>query len=154
MVRMIFVERGFRIAVAVALLVGGALCAGADEAGEPVATPVLVSAGYINGAMNIAVEYRAGTEYEVEMKAEGEGDWSRVAGEVNKFDMNSVVLSCWYRQTNYVGTADFRIRAVVGDATSDWAYCGAHKATLARVGTQIGRVGAAELNRAFDGRFA
>ena len=73
MVRMIFVERGFRIAVAAALLVGGALCAGADEAGEPVATPVLASAGYINGAMNIAVEYREGTEYEVEMQAEGEG---------------------------------------------------------------------------------
>ena len=72
MVRMIFVERGFRIAVAAALLVGGALCAGADEAGEPVATPVLASAGYINGAMNITVEYREGTEYEVEMKAEGE----------------------------------------------------------------------------------
>lgn len=154
MVRMIFVERGFRIAVAAALLVGGALCAGADEAGEPVAAPVLASAGYINGAMNIAVEYRAGTDYEVEMQAEGEEAWSRVAGVVDKFEKNSVVLSCWYRQTNYVGTAAFRIRAVVGDAASAWADCGAHKATLACIGTQIGRVGAAALNSAFDGRFA
>ena len=154
MVRMIFVERGFRIAVAAALLVGGALCAGADEAGEPVATPELASAGYINGAMNIAVTYREGTDYEVEMQAEGEGAWSRVAGVVDKFEKNSVVLSCWYRQTNYVGTAAFRIRAVVGDATSAWADCGTHKATLACVGTQIGRVGAAALNSAFDGRFA
>lgn len=154
MVRMVFVERGFRIAVAAALLVGGALCAGADEAGEPVATPVLASAGYINGAMNIAVEYRAGTDYEVEMQAEGEEAWSRVAGVVDKFEKNSVVLSCWYRQTNYVGTAAFRIRAVVGDAASAWAACGAHKATLACIGTQIGRVGAAALNSAFDGRFA
>ena len=99
MVRMVFVERGFRIAVAAALLVGGALCAGADEAGEPVATPVLASAGYINGAMNIAVEYRAGTDYEVEMQAEGDEAWSRVAGVVDKFEKNSVVLSCWYRRT-------------------------------------------------------
>ena len=154
MVRTFSVERGFSIAVAVSLLVGGALCAGADEAGEQVAAPVLASAGYINGAMNIAVEYSAGTDYEVEMRAEGEEDWARVSGTVDKFDKNSIVRSCWYRQTNYVGTASFRIRAVVDGVASDWVDCGEHKATLACVGTQIGRVGAATLNDAFDGRFA
>ena len=137
-----------------ALLAGGALCAGAGEADDSVAAPVLTSAGYINGAMNIAVEYRAGTSYEVEMQAEGEEDWARISGTVDKFDKNSIVRACWYRQTNYVGTASFRIRAVVDGAASEWVDCGAHKATLACVGTQIGRVGAASLNSAFDGRFA
>lgn len=154
MVRTFSVERGFRIAVAVSVLVCGALCVGADAAGESVAAPVLASAGYINGAMNIVVEYRAGTDYEVEMRTEGEENWARVSGTVDKFDKNSIVLACWYRQTNYVGTASFRIRAVVDGVTSGWVDCGAHKATLACVGTQIGRVGAAALNHAFDGRFA
>ena len=122
MVRMVFVERGSRIAVAAALLVGGALCAGADEAGEPVAAPVLASAGYINGAMNIAVEYRAGTDYEVEMQAEGEEAWSRVAGVVDKFEKNSVVLSCWYRQS-WRRLSPFRIVSLLSMRARSPARC-------------------------------
>lgn len=133
--------------VAVAVAGGMVLPAGAAPA-----TPVMSTVAYINGKMNIGVWYKEGAfgntsganlsyAYEMQMKRPGEADWSDVTakGSFNTFDKNNYRIRCWTMATNYLGSAEYRVRAVDSSTseTSAWVELGAVTSTVNVTGSPI-----------------
>jgi len=119
---------------------------------DPPPTPNVTTVTYINGRFNVAVWWREGVynntsgatlscAYEIEMKGPGETEWSNVTGRgaFNTFDKNNYRFRCWTLQTNYFGSAEYRIRSKDESTseTSEWVELGAVKATVNVKGTPI-----------------
>ncbi len=87
------------------------------------------------------------------MKGPGEAEWGDVTsrGSFATFNKNGCNFRIWSMATNYVGLADYRIRAVDSSTseTSDWVELGPIKATINIKGTPI--YGANCNGNAFDG---
>ena len=133
--------------VAVAVAGGMVLPAGAAPA-----NPVMSTVAYINGKMNIGVWYKEGAfgnvsganlsyAYEMQMKRPGEADWSDVTarGTFNTYDKNNYRIRCWTMATNYLGSAEYRVRAVDSSTseTSAWVELGAVTSTVNVTGSPI-----------------
>jgi hypothetical protein len=129
-----------------------AVCAAMQVSADAPAAPNVTTVCYINGKMNLAVWYKTGTlgntggtnlsyAYEVEMKGPGETDWASVTskGTFNTYDKNNYRFRCWTMTTNYIGEAEYRIRAKDSSTseTSEWVELGAVKATVNVKGTPI-----------------
>ena len=116
------------------------------------AAPTVTTVAYVNGKMNIAVWYKDSAygstsgsglwdyTYEVEMKRGDEG-WTDVTanGTLNSYNVGSLYFRTWTMATNYIGEAEYRIRAKnkTNSETSDWVETGAVKATVNVKGTPI-----------------
>lgn len=133
--------------VAVAVASGMVLSAGAAPA-----NPVMSTVAYINGKMNIGVWYKEGAfgnisganlsyAYEMQMKRPGEADWSDVTarGTFNTYDKNNYRIRCWTMATNYLGSAEYRVRAVDSSTseTSAWVELGAVTSTVNVTGSPL-----------------
>ncbi len=133
------------------IFLAAALFAVASVRADPPPAPVVTTIAYVNGKMNVAVWYKTGTlgntsgsnlsyTYEVGMKRTGE-DWTDVTskGSFNTYDKNNYRFRTWTMTTNYVGEAEYRIRAKDSSTseTSDWVELGAVRATVNVKGTPI-----------------
>jgi len=135
-----------------AIFLTAALFAVVSVRADPPPSPNVTTVTYINGKMNVAVWYKdsaygntSGTSlsctYEFGMKGPGETEWSDVTsrGEFNSLNKNGYLFRCWTMQTNYFGSAEYRIRAKDSSTsqTSGWVELGAVKATVNVKGTPI-----------------